>query len=46
MKQYGGSHSLEHLANPCKSITNDLEKSFMEKNGKLLLILPHKINNA
>ena len=37
------SHSLEHLANPIKALFE--WKRVLKKNGKLLLILPNKINN-
>ena len=37
------SHSLEHVANPIKALFE--WKRVLKNNGKLLLILPHKINN-
>jgi SAM-dependent methyltransferase len=37
------SHSLEHVANPIKALFE--WKRVLKKNGKILLILPYKINN-
>ena len=37
------SHSLEHVANPLKALFE--WKRVLKKNGKILLILPNKINN-
>ena len=37
------SHSLEHVANPIKALFE--WKRVLKNNGKVLLILPHKINN-